>query len=519
MSSHSKERQELLARLLAERGLAASSTGPARAIPRLARGALAPLSFDQQRLWFLDQLEPGSSLYNDCFDLRIVGVQLDVAAFRRALQAIVARHDSLRMSFRIHAGRPVLHVEPALELPLALHDLRVLGASAGSSREAQARALLLADVNAPFALDRAPLARATLIRLADDTWSFGLTMHHIISDGASYGIFYRELGQLYEGLRAGRPTPLEALPVGFADYAAWERSTLDEPRIAVELEHWKRALAGALEPLPLPFDRPLATQRHRGALHKFLFPSELHGVLVAFARREGSTTHWVMLTVYLALLAELSGESDLLIGMPSSSRRARELEGLIGFFVRTLLLRVDLAGDPSFREALDRTRRAVLGAHQHEEVPFDRVVQALRAAGTGQSMLIRAWFAHMRDLIAPAPIAGASTCYEVVDGGIARFPLSLILDETERGVFANVEYDTDLFEPRTIERFQARYLELLRGALAAPERRLSELCAPAAVETPRRVPRDARLVGLKKIARRPAPLGNLDGGTTPEEAP
>jgi hypothetical protein len=494
---------ELLKRLLEEKGIRAAET-PA-GIPARGTDGDRRLSLGQERLWFLEELEPGTSLYNDALVLSIRGVELDPTVFRAALQEIVRRHTVLRATCQRGPDGPVQRVHATArlghELPFEVHDL-----AGQPDASAQAARLFLSDTQAPFALDRLPLLRARLVRLAPGEWQFGLAMHHIISDGVSYGVVYRELGALYTAFAAGRPSPLPELPIQFSDYAAWERERITPERIEEGLAHWKRTLGGALPRLAWP--ARAATPRQRGAYHRFRFPDGLYAALTDFCRREHVTSNWVLLAAYLAFLHVLTGQEDLRIGNPSSTRKHKDLENLIGFFVQTVILRVDLAGNPTFRELLERTRRTALEAARHEDVPFDRIVHALRAQGNRpEAPLIQAWIAPMKDLMPVLELPGATSSYEIVDGRIARFELALILDEARGGVSAFFEYDTDLFDPEGVERFAERYMRILRQVVDHPETTLQLLRETTGAAPPAPGPR-AR--GLDSARRR-----SVEGRSTP----
>jgi hypothetical protein len=462
---------ELLKKLLEEKGIRAAET-PAGILARGTDGD-RPLSLGQERLWFLDQLEPGTSLYNDALVLTIRGVELDPALVRAAMQEIVRRHSVLRATYHRGADGPVQRTHESArlghELPFEVHDF-----TGETDARERAAGLFLADAQAPYALDRLPLVRARLARIAPGEWQLGLAMHHIVSDGVSYGVVYRELGALYRALAAGEPSPLPEPRIQFSDYAAWERERLSEERTEEGLAHWKRVLGGTLPRLAWP--ARAATPSHRGAYHRFRFPDALYAALTDFCRREHVTSNWVLLASYLAFLHVLTGQEDLRIGNPSSTRKHKDLEDLIGFFVQTVILRVDLSGNPTFLELLERTRRTALEGAKHEGVPYDRIVRALRSAGSREDVpLIPAWIAPMKDLMPVLELPGATSSYEIVDGRSARFELALILDEARGGVSAFFEYDTDLFDPEGVERFAERYMRILRQVVDHPETTLQLL--------------------------------------------
>ena len=469
-------------------------------IPRREGDGDAPASFGQERLWFLEQLEPGTSLYNDCLVVRLEGGALDEDLFQDCVDEVVRRHEALRTGLPAVKGMPVQRVHADARLVVARHDLR---AASDEERER----ILLELVQTPFPLGEPPLVRAALLRMADDAWDFAMAMHHIVSDGVSYGIFYTEIGALYAARLAGDPDPLKPLPVQFGDYAAWERAQVDEARILEKLPFWKRYLGGELPHLALPFDRqrPRGDTRHAGAFHRFTLPATTYEALEALAKREKVTPHWALLAAYMALLHSYGEQSDLRVGLGSALRTKRELEPLIGFFVQTAVLRMDVAGDPSFRDLAERARERALEVARHEEVPFDRVVQAIRPRrDPDHAPIIQAWFGYMKDLIPVLRLPGFRSSYTILDPRTARFDLCLILDDADGRLDCYFEYDVDLFDAETVARIAERYLALLTVVLERPETTLATLraefppVAPQGQADPS--PKPARK--LKKVRRR-----------------
>ena len=479
MARLSPERLALLRKMLAEQGIEPRSGS---AIPRRATSGPARVSFGQRRLWFEEQLEPGTSLYNDSLCVSITGGALDEDLFERSLQEVVARHEVLRTAFVSEGGQPLQLVQEHGRIPLRRFDLR---ACEPEQREREIERLLLEDVRGTFDLTAPPLVRGTLLRRADDAWEFALTMHHIVSDGVSYSILWRELGHCYAARLAGRQPALEPLPIQYADYAEWERARTSEERVREGVDFWAQALGKSRPEVALPLDFPRASvPRHRGAFHRFRFPEALLASLGEFCRREQLTSNWIFVAGYCALLHGYSGQLDLTIGMPSSTRTERELEDLIGFFVQTLLLRNDLGGDPTFRELVERTRARALDMSRWEDIPFDRIVQAIRPGRGTAVPLIQAWIAPMKDLMPKLELAGMRTSYRIVDPKNARFDLCLILDETSEGIEAYFEYDVDLFRPATVRSMAERYLALLRQVVDHPATRLELLSRTLARTNP-----------------------------------
>ncbi|HVG07975.1 MAG TPA: amino acid adenylation domain-containing protein, partial [Thermoanaerobaculia bacterium] len=426
------------------------------------RGGPLPLSHAQQRLWLIDQLEPGSPLYNMPGALRVQG-PLDGAVLSLCLGEIVRRHEALRTVFAAQDGTPVQVIRPAAPFPLPLIDLSGLPESA---REEQARALVAAEAVRPFDLARGPLLRGGLLRLDEGGHVLALTLHHIVSDGWSLGLLIRELQALYPALADGRPSPLPELPVQYADFAVWQRSWLRGEVLENETAWWRRQLAGLPPLLELPTDRPRpAVQSYRGAVRPVRLPA---------ARSEGATLFMVLLAGFQALLARISGQDDLAVGAPVAGRNRIEIERLIGFFVNTLVLRGDLTGAPSFRELLGRVRETALAAWLHQDVPFEKLVETLAPErNLSYSPMFQVMLVlqnapmerlEIRDLLVE-PTTEPSTAALAT----AKFDLTLSLEEHDGQLAGTIEYATDLFDAATIDRLILHYENLLAAALAAPE--------------------------------------------------
>ena len=381
----SPEKRALLARRL---GAARAEVGeaPASPIPPAPRTAPLPLSFAQQRLWFLEQWEGGGAQYNIGQGWWLQG-PLEVTQLRAAVAQLVARHEALRTVFVSDEGRPRQQVLADLAVEVPLLDLAALPADE-ARRQALAQARVLARQG--FDLAQAPLLRLTLIRVAASTHLLVLVMHHIVSDGWSMGVLWRELTALY----AGHGEQLPALPVQYADYAQWQRETLQGAALDQQLAYWRTRLAG-LPPLELPTDRPRPpVQGYRGARHPVALPAQLSAALNELSRRERVTPYMLLLAAFQVLLARYSGQEDIAVGSPIAGRSRREFEGLIGFFVNTLVLRSDLSGNPRFRELLARVREHALDAYAHQEVPFEKLVEELKPQrDLSRSPLIQAMFA------------------------------------------------------------------------------------------------------------------------------
>ncbi|HEU0016458.1 MAG TPA: amino acid adenylation domain-containing protein [Longimicrobium sp.] len=436
------------------------------------RNAPVPLSFAQQRLWFLHQLEPESPFYNIPFAVRMSGA-LDVAALRRALAEMVRRHEALRTVFRADAEGAVQVVEPAPdEVPLPLADLR---AFPRDWAEGEVLRLMADEAETPFDLRRGPLLRALLIRAAEDEHVLSLNLHHVAGDGWSIGIVFRELAALYAAFREGRRPGLPPLEVQYADFAVWQREWLRGPELDRQLAYWRQRLAGAPATLELPSDRPRpAVQSHRGEVRSFAIQAALAGRLRALARRLDATPFMVLLAGFKLLVHRLSGRDDLVVGSPIAGRVRREVEGLIGFFVNTMALRTDLSGDPTFAGLIRRVRETTLEAYAHQDLPFERVVEELQPERTlSHNPLFQVAFALQNVAMDPVSLPGLRLRLEDVDSGTSKFDMFLEVVEEHDAYRGNLEYATDLWEPASVDRMIALFLRLLEEMADDPERPVS----------------------------------------------
>ncbi|HEX2189999.1 MAG TPA: amino acid adenylation domain-containing protein, partial [Longimicrobiaceae bacterium] len=460
---------------LAERVEEASrSTGPAAGpIPRRPDGGPAPLSFAQQRLWFIHRLDPGSSAYNMPFALRLRG-RLDVRALRRSLREIVRRHEAVRTSLVETGGEPVQVVLPAGPIPFPVADLAGLPEG---PRRAEAGRRIAEEGGRPFDLARGPLLRALLLRLGTEEWALCFTMHHVIGDGWSTGVLTREVSALYGAFSRGEPSPLPELPIQYADFAAWQRGWLTGEVLDAQLRFWREQLAGAPPTLDLPADHP--RRAPLGATETgtpFTLSPEATRGLRELGRRERATLFMALLAGWQTLLGRYAATDDVVVGSPIAGRTRAELEPLIGFFVNTLVLRADLGGDPTFRELLARVRETTLGAFAHQDLPFERLVEELAPE---RSLLHNPLFQVMFALqnveggrlalgdVEAEPLGGG-------DGG-AKFDVGVTLYEAGERIVGGLNYRTDLFDASTIERMGEHFRLLLEGAVADPDRRISEL--------------------------------------------
>ncbi|HBL26245.1 MAG TPA: non-ribosomal peptide synthetase, partial [Acidobacteria bacterium] len=434
-----------------------------------------PLAFLQRQLWVLDQLDPAGAAYNLRAQARLTG-RLDRGALLRSLREIVARHEVLRTVFRNDAGDPVQVILPHLRIDLPCIDLAALPPG---RRAAEERRLAVGEAEHRFNLARGPLLRGLLLAPAPEEHLLLLTVHHIVFDGVSQGVLLRELGALYTAFAAARPSPLPPLPVHYADFAAWQHRELARS-FAADLEYWRRRLAGAPEGLDLPLDHPRPpVQRFRGATRPLAALSpDLTAALAAASRGAGTTRFTVLLAALHALLHRITGQSDVLIGTPVTGRTHRELEGMIGLFVNTVVLRGDLAGDPSFAALVGRMQQTVLEAFDHQALPFDRVVEDLRPnRDLGRNPLFQVVFAFHGTgaLVGELALPGLTLRMESPEGRTSTFDLTFNLREWDGGIDGHLELSTDLFDGTTGDRLLGWYRTLLAGAVAAPERALSTL--------------------------------------------
>ncbi|HEY6324026.1 MAG TPA: amino acid adenylation domain-containing protein, partial [Thermoanaerobaculia bacterium] len=457
---------------LAARVAALRAAGAGLALPPIrrteARPQRLPLSFAQQRLWFLEQLQPGPA-YNIPGAVRFNG-GLDVAALAASFSEVVRRHEALRTVFDPGDGEPAQVVLPASAVRLPVVDL---GALPAAWRLRERRRLQREEALRPFDLARGPLLRLWLLALGADEHVALLTMHHIISDGWSMAILRAEVGALYAGRRGGRPVALPELPVQYADYALWQRQWLSGEALAPSLAYWRRQLAGVPPELALPTDRPRpALPSQRGAVRRTVLAEPAGEQLRALGRRLAATPFMVVLAAFQSLLGRLSGEEVVCVGTPIAGRNRLEIEGLIGFFVNTLVLRGDLSGDPSFAALVERTRAAVLDADAHQELPFERLVEELQPR---RSLAVPPLFQVMMLLHegAAAPPRGGSPEGGEAAAGIAKFDLTLSVAAGGKGLGLTLEHSTDLFDAAGADRLLQRLSGLLQDVLADPGRRVS----------------------------------------------
>ncbi len=446
---------------------------PLRPAPR--DGGPLPLSFAQQRLWFIHQLDPRSPAYNMPSPLRLRG-RLRPDVLERALAELVRRHESLRTVFASVGGEPLQVIRPAGPAVLPVVDLRGL---AGERLQATVQRLAAEEVERPFDLARGPLVRVTLLRADEEEWALLFTVHHVVSDGWSMGVLVREMSQLYDAFSRGLPSPLPEPRLQYADYAVWQRGWLTGEALERQLAFWRERLAGAPPLLELPTDRPRPlVAGDRAAQRAFVLSAESSRALRALARREGATLFMTLLAVYQALLARWSGQDDVVAGSPVAGRGSLELEPLIGFFVNMLVIRTELAGRPGSRELVGRVREGVLGAHAHQDLPFERLVDELRVERSlDHAPLFQVLFALLGAGLGEDRLSlGDVEVYPLhAEESTAKFDLSLTLRDGGEALAGSMVYRADLFEGATIERMLGHFRALADAMAADPDRPVADI--------------------------------------------
>lgn len=457
------------------RGLAAAvdrlrgQTGQTRGtIEPVADRAHLPLSFTQQRLWFLDQWQPGGHVYNVPLVFRVRG-RLDTQLLQRSLDAVVARHESLRTTFHAVAGQPVQRVQPFVAVPVLEVDMR-------DRTEADVDDVLMHAMRQSFDLAADVLLRATVFQLGPEDALLGLSLHHIAADGWSLDILFKELSVIYEALLLGQAPELETLPIQFADYASWQRRTLEGPVLEEQLGYWRGQLEGAAPQLKLRSDMPRpAAQSFRGAIFAFKGSRELATLVANLCHTEEVTSFMALLTVLQIVLWLRSGQADVSVGSPIANRTQLETERLIGFFANTLVLRTVFPPHPTFREMLGRARETALGAYAHQHMPFERLVEILKPARSTYNPLFQVNFRVLTKPAAPLHFGTATAERVSFDPGTARFDLALELLVTADRFEGFFEYSTDLFLPQTIQQFRSDFEQTLRAVARHPDVPLSQL--------------------------------------------
>src|SRR6266542_2521362 len=460
---------------IAEVVMEMSARGDSQILPPItvvSRESALPLSFSQQRLWFLAQMEDISVTYHIPAALRLIGV-FDRLALRQSLDAIFARHEALRSVFVAVEGEPHIELLPEeMGLPLIEHELR-----GESDAWEQLTQLSKEEARTPFDLSRGPLIRARLIRMGEQEYVFLLTQHHIVSDGASLGVFVRELSVLYRAFQEQRPDPLPPLAIQYPDYAAWQREWLSGERLQRQSDYWRQALADAPTLLELPTDRPRPQrQSFAGAYVSIRIDGKLTKALKQLSAQQGTTLFMTLLAAWAAVLSRLSGQDDVIIGTPSANRGRKETEGLIGFFVNTLAMRINLGNEPTVTELLAEVRAATLAAQDHQDLPFEQVVEIVQPPRRlNNTPLFQVIFTWENNNWCHLDLPGMEVIFAEIPSELVRFDQELIMFEQDGGIVGNLKYATALFDEATIKRHCGYLLEMLRAMVVNVEQPVVEI--------------------------------------------
>ncbi len=431
-----------------------------------------PLSFAQQRLWFLDQLGAGA-MYNVLKAVRIEG-PLNLLALRHSLNTLMRRHEALRTTFPVSEGEPRQRIAAATPIALPFIDLQALP---DPERERQVLSLAQQEQLAPFDLDRGPLVRVWLVHLAPQQYALIVMMHHIVTDGWSIGLIQHEITELYQAFCNGQPAVLPSLSVQYADYTLWQRQWLQGEVLQQQLNYWKQQLSGAPDLLKLPWDHPRpAEPDSRGAIHAFQISASLSNALRLLSREEEVTLFMSLFSAFQVLLQRYSGQSDIVVGTPVANRIHPETEGIVGFFANTLALRTDLSEDPPLRQVLRRVKETVLEAYEHQDLPFEQVVKALQPERTlSYAPLLQVMFVQLPAL-PPLNKLGEIQIHNMPIGvSTAKFDLDLEVQEQQESIMAFFKYNTELFDSETIQRMEQHYQRILAWLVSSPHQPISTI--------------------------------------------
>ncbi|MGH9337109.1 MAG: condensation domain-containing protein, partial [Vicinamibacteria bacterium] len=432
-----------------------------------------PLSFAQQRLWFLAELEPDESAYHIAIRLRLLG-KLDIRALERSLEEIVRRHEALRTVFPSRHGKPV---QKFLSSERFVLDRVSLAGIEPSGRRAEARSRAASEIARPFDLATGPLVRALLIDLDEEDHGLVLTLHHIVADGWSMGVFLNELSTLYGAFSQGLASPLPELPIQYADFASWQRSVFTDSALDEEIGYWKKALAGEPRVLDLPADFPRPpVPSFAGDRILMELPRSIVDSVRDLSRREGATLFMTLLAGFQTLLHRYTGEEDVLVGTPIANRRRSEVEGLIGFFVNTLVMRAEVSPSTSFRDLLRNVREFALGAYAHQDVPFEKLVEELKPQrDLSRNPFFQILFALQNQPLPALRLSGIELLRLDGDGVSTRFDLEMHVWERPSGLTLAASYRKDLFARETISRLLDHYRAILASVALDPETSLARI--------------------------------------------
>jgi amino acid adenylation domain-containing protein len=457
---------------------APESTDTLPPIVPVSRDRELPLSFSQQRLWFMEQLKPGDPVYHS-FQALLISGPLDVKALEQSLNEIIRRHEVLHTVFDTVEGRPVQRVAPFT--PMSLRTMSLSDVPPGE-RDSTLKQLVADERQHPFDLTRGPLMRALLVALGEQEHALLLTLHHSVSDGWSIGILCREMQALYDSFASGTPAPLPALPIQYADFAVWQREHL---QLDEQLSYWREQLANVSSVLELPSDRRRPeVASFRGAKVTFALTPELTEQLKTLSQREGVTLFMLLLATFDALLYRYSNQTDIAVGTAIANRNRDETEGLIGFFVNMLVMRTDLSGNPTFLELLQRVKQMTLAAYQHQDVPFEQIIEMLQPQRSlNRTPLYQVEFTLQNAPLEPLEVRGLRFTPLDVQEVSSETDINLIMTESESGLAGEVVYATDLFDATTVERMMSHFRNLLEEIVKAPEQRILELPLTSGSET------------------------------------
>ena len=463
----SPEKRALASLLLKKKAARLSAS---RTIAKREAADSYPLSFAQQRLWFLSNLEPENPFYNGQQAVRLTG-PLDCLALEQSLNEVVRRHESLRTVFVSNGGEPRQIIEPARPLRLPIIDLREIPEG---MREAEALRVAQESARRAFDLSSGPLLDFMMVRLDDEDHIVQMTAHHITADGWSLGILAREVGVLYEAFSKGEPSPLPDLAVQYPDFAVWQREWLQGEVLEQHLSYWKQKLDG-LSVLELPTDHPRPPHRsYRGARHPVNIEGPVYGGLKALAQQEDVTLFMCLLAAYQVFLYRYTGQEDIVVGAPVASRNRVELEPLIGFFTNMFVLRTDCGGRPNFRQLLERVRETVLGAYAHQDLPFEIIVDELQPERSlTQTPLFQVTFTFQSAGMAAPEFSSLALNPVAIDAGTSKFDLSLTLIDTGQSLLGSLQYNTDIFLTETAARIESHFKRLLEQIVENPDASIS----------------------------------------------
>ncbi|HET9913457.1 MAG TPA: amino acid adenylation domain-containing protein [Anaerolineales bacterium] len=466
----SPEKRKLLLRQL-EGQKTKKEPGPQPILRQNRETNTLPLSFSQQRLWFLDQLEPGNTAYNIPVAIRLIGV-LDPAALEQSLTEIIQRHESLRTTFSTVDDLPVQVINPPVQLALPVIDLQTFSAE---GQGAEVQRLISNEALEPFDLARGPLIRTSLLKLKEEEYIFLVTMHHIVSDAWSIGVFIQELKVLYEAFSSGKTSPLPEMPIQYADFAQWQQELLQGEVLEQQLAYWKKQLAPPLPVLDLPTDHPRPKiQTFNGAQQSSTLPESFSQRLRELSRQEGCTTFMVLLAAFNVLLARLTGQSDVIVGSPIAGRNREELENLIGFFINTVVLRTNLDGNPSFRELLKHVREVALEAYANQDIPFEKLLEELQPErDLSRTPIFQVFFNMLNfnvDSIDFSGLKGESVSRPDAE---SKFDLTFYISERDKQIQLVFVYNTDLFSQERMAEMLSQYSHLLTQIVADPDRKIN----------------------------------------------